>query len=254
MEAATLYNKLDGKLGSKKANDAMAAANTSLSQMPDIRSVDEAKTVLVRGYAELSQFEQASELAKPIESVNARQGAYIAIVSAYTRAGLVEEAEQLAGSIGMSKSVRLDMMRAYLETEQYDKAQQIAEQPDMLNHLPEVGQAYGTEGMLEQAVSLIDLLDPAEQSTDWLRGCSATAFAEQDQFDQALEIAQSMAAPEYKADALIAIAAQYTAPHDSFWQRWTAQLPRPFDNWLSGTPAPTEAVELLDQARSLIER
>ncbi|MGB3294789.1 MAG: hypothetical protein WBB01_17535, partial [Phormidesmis sp.] len=254
VEAATLYSKLDGKLGSEKADDAIAAANASLSQMPDVRSVDEAKTILVRGYAELSQFDQASELAKSIESVKARQSAYIAIVSAYIRAGLVEEAEQLAESIGMSESVRLDMMRAYLETEQYDKAQQIAEQPDMLDYLPEVGQAYCREGMLEQAVSLIDLLEPAEPSTDWLRGCTATAFAEQDQFDQALEIAQSMAAPERKANVLIEIAAQLTAPPDSFWQRWIAQLPSPFDSWLGGTPASTEAVELLDQARSLIER
>ncbi|MBE9063598.1 lipopolysaccharide assembly protein LapB [cf. Phormidesmis sp. LEGE 11477] len=258
VEAATLYSKLDGKLneksGKEKADDAMATANANLSQMPDVRSADEAKTVLVRGYAELSQFDQASELAKSIESVNARQSAYVAIVSAYTRAGLVEDAEQLAESIGMSKSVRLDMMRAYLKTEQYDEAQQIAEQPDMLNHLPEVGQAYCKAGMLEQAVSLIDRLEPAEPSTDWLRGCTATAFAEQGQFDQALEIAQSMAAPAHKADALIEIAAQHTAPPSSFWQRWMAQLPSPFDNWLGGTPASTEAVELLDQARTLIER
>lgn len=254
VEAATLYSKLDGKLGSEKADDAMAAANASLSQLPDAGSADSAKVILARGYAELSQFDQASELAKSIESVNNRQSAYIAIVTAYIRAGFVEEAEQLAESIGAPEFARLDMMRSYLETEQYDKAQQIAEQPDMLNYLPEVGQAYCREGMLEQAVSLIALLEPAEPSADWMRGCTATAFAEQDQFDRALEIAQSIAAPEYKADVLIAIAAQLTAPPDSFWQRWIAQLPSPFDDWLGGTPASTEAIELLDQARSLIEQ
>lgn len=255
VEAATLYSKLDGKLGSEKADDAMAAANASLSQLPDAGSADSAKVILVRGYAEQSQFDQASELAKSIVSVNNRQSAYIAIVTAYIRAGSVDEAEQLAESIGMSEFARLDMMRAYLETEQYDKAQQIAEQPDMLDYLPEVGQAYCREGMVEQTVALIDLLEPAEPSTDWVRGCTATAFAEQDQFDRALKVAQSIAAPERKADVLIAIAAQHTAPPVSFWQRWTAQFPSPFDNWLGGTPAAaTEAVELLDQARSLIER
>lgn len=254
VEAATLYSKLDGQLDNEKADDAMAAANASLSQLPDASTADSAKVILVRGYAEQSEFDQASELAKSIESVNNRQSAYIAIVTAYIRAGLVEEAEQLAESIGMSEFARLDMMRAYLETEQYEKAQQIAEQPDMLDYLPEVGQAYCREGMLEQAVALIDLLDPAEPSTDWMRGCTATALAEQDQFDRALEIAQSIAAPEHKANVLIAVAAQHTAPPDSFWQRWTAQLPSPFDDWLDGTPASTEAVELLDQARSLIEQ
>ncbi|MEM8809790.1 MAG: hypothetical protein AAGF01_27530, partial [Cyanobacteria bacterium P01_G01_bin.38] len=187
-----------------------------------------------------------------IESAHERQRAYSLIAAEYAKAGLTEEATGLVQSIGNPEFARLDMMRAYLETEDYAQAQKIALQPDMLDFLPEVGQAYLDMGEPEQALSLIDSI-PSADSADWLRQSTAIEFARQNEFDQALKLAQTVTDPEIKADVLAAIAANYTkSSDDSSWGRLWTRLVNPLRAWL-GTSDQERAVEILDQAVDVMQ-
>ncbi|MEM1310806.1 MAG: hypothetical protein AAGF98_15165, partial [Cyanobacteria bacterium P01_H01_bin.153] len=147
---------------------------------------------------------------------------------------------------------RLSMMRAYLETEQYEQAQQIATQPDMIDHLPEIGQAYCAAGQPEQVVASIELLELNPEPADWLRSCAAIAFAKQQQFDRATAIADTITSTDSRADTLIAIAIQHNTSASSFWTRWVQRLPGPFRTLLGNAPDASD-VELLDQAHDLIQ-
>lgn len=248
--AAVLYSQLGSD---QRADDAFAAANASLEGLSG-QAVGIAQTVIVNGYAELGKFEQATQLASAIESSNESTQAYSDIAAAYAQAGEVEEANRVASSIGQDKFTRLSMIRAYLSTEQYDQAQQIATQPDMIDYLPEIGQAYCAAGQAEQVVSLIELLASNLQAADWLRSCAATEFAKQQQFDRATAIADTITSPEYRADTLIAIAAQYDAPASSFWAQWVQRIANPLQTLLGSAPDSSNAVQLLDEAHELIQR
>ncbi len=235
--AAQIYNQL----GSGKAIDVLEQAQTGLAQLSNAQMLPSAQAQLARGYAEIGEFDQALVLAKSIDDVSQRQTAYGAIAAAYARAGLSEEADSLVKSIGNPQFARVDMLRAYLETEQYDQAEQVAQQPDMKEFLPEVGRTYCETGQPEQAVSLID----QSPSADWLRECAAIEFARQGELTRASDLAQTIEASENKADALTQIAVQYAhPPANSRWQRF-------WQRWFGSDRLP--AVEVLDEALRLIQ-
>ncbi|WP_121968055.1 hypothetical protein [Leptolyngbya sp. BC1307] len=238
IEAAQIYHRLD----SRQAIEVSAQARTSSAQLSDSQMLPLAQAALVRGYAEVGEFDQALVLAKSIDNVSQRQVAYGAIATAYARAGLPGEADSLVKSIGNPQFARADMLRAYLETEQYVQAEQVAQQPNMIEFLPEVGRTYCKAGRLEKAVTLIDQ-NPVE---DWLRECVATEFAKQGEFERALALVQPIEAPDDKAEALTQIAVQYANPAaDSRWQRF-------WQRWFGGDRL-EPAAEILDQALSLIQ-
>ena len=212
-----LYSQL-GR--AQQADEAFAAAKARAEELTG-QTLGDARSIVVDGYAQIGDFEQANQLAASIESSSGQLRAYSDIAAAYAKAGAVEEANRVAQSIGMDEFTRLGMMRAYIETEQYEQAQQIAIQSDMTNYLPEVGQAYCAAGQSEQVVALIGLLESKRLESnpapaDWLRSCAAIAFAEQQQFDRATTLAHTIRSTEYRADALIAIAAQHNVPTSSF--------------------------------------
>ncbi len=248
VRAAVLYSQLGSD---QQADDAFAAANAALEELSG-RTVGVAQAIIVNGYTELGKFEQATQLASAMENSSESMRAYGDIAAAYAKAGEVEEANRVASSIGQDEFTRLSMMRAYLETEQYDQAQQIATQPDMIDYLPEIGQAYCAAGQAEQVVNSIELLESNPQPADWLRSCAATEFAKQQQFDQATAIADQITPTEYKAETLIAIAAQYDAPASSFWARWAQRISNPLQTLLGSAPDSSNAVQLLDEAHELI--
>ena len=242
VEAALLYNSL---------GQAPQAAELleKVRQMPD-QSL--AKVRLAQGYAALGEFDQARVLAESIEVTSDRQSAYAAIAAEYAKAGLTQEADRLAQSIGGPDFVIRNMIRAYLETEQYSQAQQLAQQANMSDMSAEIAQAYLAAGEPEPALQIIDSIS-AVDLVEWLRLRTAVEFAQQGQFDQALDQARAIAAPDTKVEALTAIAADYLdPPANSLWGRLWARLVTVLQTWL-GTSDPEKAVELLDEALNLIQ-
>ncbi|MGD1905785.1 MAG: tetratricopeptide repeat protein [Leptolyngbyaceae cyanobacterium] len=249
VNAAVLYSQLGRE---QQANEAFAAAKESTEALT-AHTLGEAQAIIVGGYVQLGDFEQASQLAAAIESSRGSIRAYSDIAAAHAKAGAVEEANRVAQSTGMDQLTRLSMMRAYLETKQYEQAQQIATQPDMIDHLPEIGQAYCAAGQPEQVVASIELLELNPEPADWLRSCAAISFAKQQQFNRATAIADTITSTDSRADTLIAIAIQHNTSASSFWTRWVQRLPSPFQTLLGSAPDDSEAVELLDQAHDLIQ-
>ena len=248
VEAAQLYHRLDNR-----------QATTSLAQAQDLSATLEAPTVafaqarIVQGYAAIGDFDQAKALAQAIDNVSERQRAYEAIAVAYARSGSVDAANALVQSIGNPESARLSLVRAYLATEQYAAATDLAQQPDLLKKaLPEVGAAYCDAGLPEQVLPLLEL---SSSSENWLRRCTAAEFAQQGEFDQALALAQTITEPQIQANALMAIADQYTGPtadtaSPSLWGR----LATAWQRWFGSADVDQDkAVEVLDQALKLIQ-
>ena len=245
VEAAQLYHRLDSR-----------QATASLAQAQDLSATLEASTVafaqarIVQGYASIGDFDQAKVLAQAIDNVSERQQAYEAIADAYARSGSVDAANALVQSIGNSESARLSLMRAYLATEQYAAATDLAQQPDLLKTaLPEVGAAYCDAGLPEQVLPLLEL---SSSSENWLRRCTAAEFAQQGEFDQALALAQTITEPQIQANALMAIADQYTGPtadtaSPSLWGR----LATAWQSWF-GQAESDKAIAILDEALILI--
>ena len=243
VEAAQIYHQLD----SSQAIEILAQTQASLAQLSDPQLLSSAQVRIVRGYAEIGEFDPALALAESIDSVSERQTAYEAIAAGYAKAGLSEEADSLVESIGNPRFGRVGILRAFLETEQYAQAEQLAQQPDMIEFLAEVGRTYCEAGLLERAVALIEQ-SPAE---DWLRGCVATELAKQGEFERALDLAQPIEEPTYKAQVFTRIAVQSANPTaGSRWQRLWRQLSAPWQRWF-GTAEPT--IEILDQALNLIQ-
>ncbi|MDV3347196.1 hypothetical protein QGP82_00685 [Leptothoe sp. LEGE 181152] len=250
IDLAQLYSKL----GSDQAESTWEKARTIVEQMPNASTKSSAQRALVQAYSESEDFERALALAETIENVSARQRAYGAIAVAYAKAGLVEDANSLVESIGTPDFAKREVIRTYLETEQYAEAERLAKQSDRLDFLPQVGSAYCRMELPERVVPLFEYLSETNSHpVTWLRQCTATAFARQGQFDQAMEVAQTVTGPETKAAVLVAIAAQHTNPSNhSAWGRFVQRLPYPLRAWLS--PAETqEAVDILDQALALIQ-
>lgn len=235
--AAQIYHQLD----SSQAIEVLEQAQTSLAQS-NSQTLPSAQAQLARGYAEIGEFNQALTISESIDDVSQRQIAHGTIAASYARAGLPEEADSLVKSIGNPQFARADMLRAYLETEQYTQAEQVAQQPDMKEYSGQISQTYCEAGLLEEAVTWIDQ-NPAE---DWLRECVATEFAKQGEFERALALVQPIEAPDNKADALTQIAIQHANPAaDSRWQRL-------WHRWFGGDRL-EPAVEILDQALSLVQ-
>ena len=248
VEAAQLYHRLDSR-----------QATASLAQAQDLSATLEASTVafaqarIVQGYAAIGDFDQAKALAQAIDNVSERQRAHEEIAVAYARSGSVDAANALVQSIGNSESARLSLVRAYLATEQYAAATDLAQQPDLLKKaLPEVGAAYCDAGLPEQVLPLLEL---SSSSENWLRRCTAAEFAQQGEFDQALALAQTITEPQIQANALMAIADRYTGPtadtaSPSLWGR----LATAWQLWFGSADVNQDkAVEVLDQAFKLTQ-
>ncbi|ESA37023.1 hypothetical protein N836_05525 [Leptolyngbya sp. Heron Island J] len=242
IDAAVLYNTLD----SDQAETLWATINNHIQQITNPQELASAQRSLVQGYTEMGDFEQAKTQAQAIENTRERQVAHETIASAYARAGQVEAANSLVQSMGNPQSVRRSLVRVYLDTEQYDQAEQLAQQPDMLEALPEIGSRYCKLGLFERVVPLIDL----SPSADGLRSCAAIAFAKQGEIERALELTETIADPGNRSNTLVAISAQYTTEPVS-WQRLIGWLPKSVKTWL-GVHDSAKAVELLDQALELI--
>ena len=223
VEAVLLYHSL-GQVS--QAAEVLERTRNLLPHLPDAQTFVDAQVRLVRGYAAMGKFDQARALAESIEVASRRQVAYGAIATEYAKAGLTEAAVSLVQSLGWPDFVVGDMIRAYLETEQYSQAQQLAQQTYRPRMLLSVGRAYLEAGEPERALQLIDLIPP-DGSADWLRQSTALEFAKQSQFDQALDLVQMIEDPGAKVNALIEIAARNSDQE--------------------------KAVEILDQALSLIQ-
>ena len=231
IEAALLYNSL-GQVS--QAGEVLEMTRALLPQMSG--DLVDTQVNLVRGYAAMGEFDQARALAESIkdkdvshpgiEGYSGRERAFGEISAEYARAGLTEAATSLAQSLGWPEFVMWNMFRAYLETEQYSQAQQLAQQTNRPEMLWQIGQAYLEAGDPERALQLIDLIPP-DVSLDWLRQGIAISFAKQSQFDQALDLVQTIADPDAQVNALIAIAAHSSDPE--------------------------KAVEILDQALKIIQ-
>lgn len=246
VEAAQIYHLLNS---SSQANKALEQAQTRLAQLSKTQTLPSAQAAIVRGYAGIGEFDQALALAKSVADVSQRQIAYSAIATAYAKAGLSAEADSLVQSIGNPQFSRVDMLHAYLETKQYAQAEQVAQQPDMIEFLPAVGSAYCEAGLPEKVVPLID----QSPSKDWLRECAATEFATQGEFERASALAQTIEVPETKAEALTQIAVQYNNPTDN--SRWQRLWERFSNLWQrqSDVSRSEPVAKLLDQAVSLIQ-
>ncbi|MGB3299379.1 MAG: hypothetical protein WBA76_14005, partial [Phormidesmis sp.] len=136
VEAAQIYHLLNS---SSQATKALEQAQASLTQPSKAQILPSAQAAIVRGYAGIGEFDQALALSKSIADVSERQSAYGAIATAYAEAGQSAAADSLVKSIGNPQFARVNMLHVYLENKQYAQAEQVAQQPDMIEFLPEVG-------------------------------------------------------------------------------------------------------------------
>jgi len=122
---------------------------------------------------------------------------------------------KLARSLSTAKNLILtEIVRYYLANKQYDQALKIAQREDVQGVLPDVALAYAEAGKPEQALRVAKSVKPLSNNPaylDWLMLAFARSFAQQGQFEQALQVAQATQNKQYKSQALTAIAAQYIA-------------------------------------------
>ena len=249
IDAAQLYTEL----GSDQADAIWQQVERNLEQLSDSFTIASVQGRLVSAYAEIGEFEQARVLAETIDNTNERSTAYQAIAVAYAEAGLVKEANALIDSIDEPEFARRNILHTYLNTEQYAEAEQLAKQTVEL--LPEVIRTYCETGQPERAMLLFEQLNTDnDESKDWLRSCIATQWAEQQQFDSALELTQTIVEPDHKATTLTAIAVQQVnrTPR-SLWGRFISRLPNPLQAWLTPADSHQNAIALLDQALDLVQ-
>ena len=249
IDAAHLYTQL----GSEQADAVWQQVERNLEQLSNPLDIAYVQSRQVRSYAELGEFEQAKTLAETIADTSERSAAYQAIAEAYAAAGLVDEADDLVASIGEPEFARQNILRTYLTTEQYAEAEQLAKQT--VEFLPEVIGTYCETGQPERAVSLFEQLDAADDaSKDWLRSCIATQLAQQQQFDPALELTQTIVEPDNKARTLTAIAVQQInrSPR-SIWDRLVSRLPNSVQSWFNAYAPHQDAITILDQALELVQ-
>ncbi|MEM1254494.1 MAG: hypothetical protein AAGI69_18840 [Cyanobacteria bacterium P01_H01_bin.21] len=249
IDAAQLYTEL----GSEQADDVWQQVNRNLEQLSNSHTIASVQGRLVSAYAKIGEFEQARALAETIANTNERSTAYQEIAIAYAEAGLVNEANDLIESIGEPEFARQNILRAYLHTEQYAEAEQLAKQT--VEFLPEVIRTYCETDQPERAMRLFEQLDAANDAPkDWLRSCIATQLAGQQQFDSALELTQTILDHDDKATTLTAIAVQQiNRTPRSLWGRFVSRLPKSLQVWLTPSDSHQHAIALLDQALDLVQ-
>ncbi|MEM1254495.1 MAG: hypothetical protein AAGI69_18845 [Cyanobacteria bacterium P01_H01_bin.21] len=249
IDAAQLYTQL----GSEQADTLWQQIEHNLEQLSNSNNTDSVRSRLVKGYAEIGEFEQAKALAETIASTAERRMAYRFIAVAYAEAGLVNEANDLVASIGKPEFARRDILRTYLTTGQYAEAEQLAKQT--VEFLPEVIRTYCETGQPERAVSLFEQLDAADDtSKDWLRSCIATQLAGQQQFDPALELTQTIIEPDHRARTLIEIAVQQiNSTPSSMWDRLVGRLPNSVQSWFNASNSYQDSITILDQALEILQ-
>lgn len=172
---------------------------------------------MARGYAEIGQLQTARELAGQIKTQVDRERVLQAIALQYAKAGKVAEAVKVARSLSTAKNLALsEIVRYYLDKQQYDQALQIAQRERVQGILPEVALAYAEAGKPQQAQQIVQSIQPPSNNPahlDWLMPALARSFAQRGQFDQALRVAQATQTKAYKSQTLIVIATQYRAQH-----------------------------------------
>lgn len=239
--------QLLNQVGSSRASEVMAQAEDLAKTLSTDEELGFLYGFIVRGYAELGDFERAKAIAADINNVSERSDAYEDIANVYAKQGDSNAANSLVKSIGNSQFARQRLFSTYLWTEQYFEAEQIARQPDILEQ-QQLAFTYCNEGLLDEAIELMKSF-PAD---DYLRMCVVTELASQGEFERALALAEEVEDDSIKADALINIANYYTNPtssvSSSLWNQMLVFLQRLFGRTDVQTP-----VEILDRALEIVQ-
>lgn len=213
-EAATQYAAVGE---SSQAKAILATAQSKAQTLAPSPFRNFAVAQVARGYAEIGQLQTARELAGQIKTQVDRERVLQAIALQYAKAGKVAEAVKVARSLSTAKNLALsEIVRYYLDKQQYDQALQIAQRERVQGILPEVALAYAEAGKPQQAQQIVQSIQPPSNNPahlDWLMPALARSFAQRGQFDQALRVAQATQTKAYKSQTLIVIATQYRAQH-----------------------------------------
>jgi tetratricopeptide (TPR) repeat protein len=232
IEAALQYIELEQK---SQSVSILAEALATAQGIPKDQSLSQEAALgkVAEGYAKLGDFEQALQIAQSIQTVGERAAAFGQIALAYAKAGNTDAAVKLARSGGNQNATLIEIVRHYLANKQPDQAWNFVQTQQVKGILSEVALGYLEAGQPEQALKIVQIGElegfvpdialshikagQPEQAwkllknkkMEWVLPEIARGFAQQKQFDSALEVTQSMNDKTYKVQALIAIAQGY---------------------------------------------
>ncbi len=262
VEAASQYKALGQP---RQATEILAAALANAQNLPKDKSLnrESALASVAEAYAKLGDFEQALKIARSAGKVQGRIFGYERIAVAYAIAGKSDEAARLAQLGGNRNNTLIEIVRYYLTQKQPDQALKFVQTHQVKGIADEVAQGYLKAGQPEQALKIVQNSQPKNQpknqekpknqEMEWVFPEVARGFAQQKQFNSALEVAQSINNKTYKIQALVAIAEGYSNI-DTAKPEGVSGLMTHFGNWVQETFGDSDreqAVKALDQALEL---
>lgn len=213
IEAAIAHHKLD------QQDQAIALLTEAQADRRSDVMARVAEADVADGYARIGKFEQALQMARSIPFPREQQMALSQIAIAYVEAGNEAEAVKIAQSIDnpseiyssivqyylfhkqpdrafnfaqtrQVNSLNSELARGFLEAGAPDRALQIVQAHNLEGFAPDLAQRYAAEGQPDRVIALID-----EQWTS-SKLVQVQAFANQGQFDRAVQIAESIGSSE----------------------------------------------------------
>ncbi|MBE9136742.1 hypothetical protein IQ254_05915 [Nodosilinea sp. LEGE 07088] len=273
-EAAALYGDL-GRQSEADAILATALAAAEATPNDEIQSRDDALSRVAGGYVKLENIDQALQIAPLVQSAILRTMVLQEVAIAYAASGDADAAIALVQSIGGSNSALIGIVRHYLAQNQPDQAWDLVQTQQVQGIAAEVALGYIEAEQPEQALEVVKASEleslgadaalanakagQAERAAsghlDYLRPAIARELAQQQQFDAALQVAQSITDDVYQAQALVAIAAGYspTAPVErGVMQRILARLTHFWPGRADDSDR-QNAIEVLEQALQITQ-
>jgi tetratricopeptide (TPR) repeat protein len=255
VEAALQY----AALGQQQPTAILAEARVNAQNLPKNDGLSRAVALgsVAEGYAKLGDFEQARKIAQSTEKVGGRILAYEGIALAYAIAGRPDEAVKLAQLSGNRNGALIQIVRHYLTQKQPDPALKFVQAHQVKGIAAEVALGYLEVKQPEQALKIVQMNDlegfvpeiarqsaavgqpdPARKlltnpQMEWVLPEVASGFAQQRQFNSAIEVTQAIKDKNYKIQALMAIAQSYTN-NDAVQSGSLSRLFAGFGDWVKG--------------------
>ncbi|MEO8893703.1 MAG: hypothetical protein ABI417_19625, partial [Coleofasciculaceae cyanobacterium] len=198
----------------EQAKTLLMDARTIAESLAPSMDRDRALTMVAQAYTEIGQVKTAEDLARRITNVDEREQMLGAIALDYAKTGNISQATTIARSLTTTKEHTLSNIVAHLlKTKQYEQALELAIQ-EKIDKTPQMAMALAEAGKPAQALQITKSFRAEELSSqsvclDCLMSSIAQSFAQQRQFEQALQVAQQIQSKGVKSNVLMMIATQY---------------------------------------------
>lgn len=215
----------------EQAKTLLMDARTIAESLAPSMDRDRALTMVAQAYTEIGQVKTAEDLARRITNVDEREQMLGAIALDYAKTGNISQATTIARSLTTVNEQALgttanelartttkehtlsNIVAHLLKTKQYEQALELAIQ-EKIDKTPQMAMALAEAGKPAQALQITKSFRAEELSSqsvclDCLMSSIAQSFAQQRQFEQALQVAQQIQSKGVKSNVLMMIATQY---------------------------------------------